>query len=202
MQFLADVYVPCSHCGGRRFNRPTLAVRYKEKNVADILSMSIAEAADFFQNFSKIARILKALVSVGLGYLSLGQPSHTLSGGEAQRIKLATELSRVSTSKTLYILDEPTTGLHMDDIGRLLDVLQSLVDLGNTVVVIEHHLDVLKVCDWLIDLGPTGGEAGGYCLAAGPPESIARTMTSMTGKYLQPLLEPFNRKQGDSGITG
>ncbi len=190
MQFLADVHVPCSHCAGRRFNRATLAVRYKEKNVADILSMSIAEAAEFFQNFSKIARILDSLVSVGLGYLSLGQPSHTLSGGEAQRIKLATELSRVSTSKTLYILDEPTTGLHMDDIGRLLYVLQSLVDQGNTVIVIEHHLDVMKVCDWLIDLGPTGGEAGGYCTAAGPPERIAGTETSATGKHLKSLLAP------------
>jgi excinuclease ABC subunit A len=188
MQFLADVYVPCSHCGGRRFNRPTLAVRYKEKNVADILSMSIAEAADFFQNFSKIARILDALVSVGLGYLSLGQPSHTLSGGEAQRIKLATELSRVSTSKTLYILDEPTTGLHMDDIGRLLHVLQSLVDQGNTVIVIEHHPDVMKVCDWLIDMGPTGGAAGGYCVASGPPELIANNKASLTGNYLMKAL--------------
>ncbi len=188
MQFLADVFVPCSHCGGRRFNRPTLAVRYKEKNVADILSMSISEAAAFFQNFSKIARILDALVSVGLGYLSLGQPSHTLSGGEAQRIKLATELSRVSTSKTLYILDEPTTGLHVDDIGRLLHVLQSLVDQGNTVIVIEHHLDVMKVCDWLIDMGPAGGEAGGYCLAAGPPELIADTKASVTGKHLQTVM--------------
>ncbi len=185
MNFLADVYVPCAQCSGRRFNRPTLAVRYKDKNVADILAMSIAEAADFFQNFSKVARILNSLVSVGLGYLSLGQPSHTLSGGEAQRIKLATELARTSTSKTLYILDEPTTGLHLEDIDRLIRVLQNLVDQGNTVIVIEHHLDVAKVCDWLIDLGPVGGEAGGYLMASGTPELIAKTKTSATGEYLK-----------------
>ncbi|MDZ4848579.1 MAG: excinuclease ABC subunit UvrA [Pirellulaceae bacterium] len=189
MRFLADVYVVCSQCGGRRFNRPTLAVRYKEKNVADILSMSIAEAAEFFQNFSKIARILESLVNVGLGYLSLGQPSHTLSGGEAQRVKLATELAGTSTAKTLYILDEPTTGLHFDDIRRLIDVLQNLVNQGNSVIVIEHHLDVAKVCDWLIDMGPEGGEQGGDVIAAGTPELIAATESSVTGRYLQPMIK-------------
>jgi excinuclease ABC subunit A len=188
MQFLADVYVPCTMCAGRRFNRATLTVRYKEKNVADLLEMSVAETAEFFKNFTKISRILDSLMRVGLGYLSLGQPSQTLSGGEAQRIKLATELSRASTAKSLYILDEPTTGLHFDDVRRLIDVLQSLVDQGNTVVVIEHHLDVMKVCDWLIDLGPEGGESGGTCLASGPPELIAANQNSKTGKYLRPLL--------------
>lgn len=188
MNFLADVSITCAQCAGRRFNRPTLAVRYKEKNVADILAMNIAEAADFFQNFSKIARILDALVQVGLGYLSLGQPSHTLSGGEAQRIKLATELARISTSQTLYILDEPTTGLHLEDIDRLIQVLQRLVDQGNTVIVIEHHLDVAKVCDWLIDLGPVGGASGGHVMAAGRPEVIAATKNSSTGEYLRRLL--------------
>jgi excinuclease ABC subunit A len=147
--------------------------------------MSIAEAAIFFENFSKVSRILKALVDVGLGYLSLGQPSHTLSGGEAQRIKLATELSRVSTGKTLYVLDEPTTGLHIADVRRLVSVLQNLVDMGNTVIVIEHHMDLIKVCDWIIDLGPEGGEAGGHLVGAGTPESIAANAKSLTGKYLE-----------------
>ncbi|MCY2974630.1 MAG: excinuclease ABC subunit UvrA [Planctomycetota bacterium] len=185
MSFLADIFVKCSHCSGRRFNPSTLAVRYKDKNAADVLQMSIAEAARFFENFSKVSRILKALVDVGLGYLSLGQPSHTLSGGEAQRIKLATELSRVSTGKTLYVLDEPTTGLHIADVRRLISVLQNLVDLGNTVIVIEHHMGLIKVCDWIIDLGPDGGEAGGQIVGAGTPESIAANPKSLTGKYLQ-----------------
>lgn len=185
MSFLADIFVKCSHCGGRRFNPSTLAVRYKDKNAADVLQMSIAEAAIFFENFSKVSRILKALVDVGLGYLSLGQPSHTLSGGEAQRIKLATELSRVSTGKTLYVLDEPTTGLHIADVRRLVSVLQNLVDMGNTVIVIEHHMDLIKVCDWIIDLGPEGGEAGGHLVGAGTPESIAANAKSLTGKYLE-----------------
>ncbi len=184
MSFLADIFVKCSHCGGRRFNPSTLAVRYKDKNAADVLQMSIAEAAVFFENFSKVSRILKALVDVGLGYLSLGQPSHTLSGGEAQRIKLATELSRVSTGKTLYVLDEPTTGLHIADVRRLISVLQNLVDLGNTVIVIEHHMDLIKVCDWIIDLGPDGGDAGGQIVGVGTPEAIAANPKSLTGKYL------------------
>jgi excinuclease ABC subunit A len=185
MSFLADIFVKCSHCGGRRFNPSTLAVRYKDKNASDVLQMSIAEAAGFFENFSKVSRILKALVDVGLGYLSLGQPSHTLSGGEAQRIKLATELSRVSTGKTLYVLDEPTTGLHIADVRRLISVLQNLVDLGNTVIVIEHHMDLIKVCDWIIDLGPDGGEAGGQLVGSGTPEAIAANPKSLTGKYLE-----------------
>jgi excinuclease ABC subunit A len=188
MSFLADIFVKCSHCSGRRFNPSTLAVRYKDKNAADVLQMSISEAAVFFENFSKVSRILKALVDVGLGYLSLGQPSQTLSGGEAQRIKLATELSRVSTGKTLYVLDEPTTGLHIADVRRLIGVLQNLVDLGNTVIVIEHHMDLIKVCDWIIDLGPDGGEAGGYLVGSGTPESVANNPKSLTGKYLQSIL--------------
>jgi excinuclease ABC subunit A len=185
MSFLADIFVKCSHCGGRRFNPSTLAVRYKDKNAADVLQMSIAEAAVFFENFAKVSRILKSLVDVGLGYLSLGQPSHTLSGGEAQRIKLATELSRMSTGKTLYVLDEPTTGLHIADVRRLIAVLQNLVELGNTVIVIEHHMDLIKVCDWIIDLGPDGGEAGGYLVGCGPPETIAANPKSLTGKHLR-----------------
>ena len=188
MSFLADLFVKCPQCGGRRFNPSTLAVRFKDKNAADVLGMSINEAAQFFENFAKVSRILKSLVDVGLGYLSLGQPSHTLSGGEAQRIKLATELARASTGKTLYILDEPTTGLHINDVRRLSSVLQSLVDLGNTVIVIEHHLELMKVCDWILDLGPDGGEAGGYLVAAGTPEQIASNPKSLTGKYLREVL--------------
>jgi len=188
MSFLADLFVKCPQCGGRRFNPSTLAVRYKEKNASDVLEMSVSQAVVFFENFAKVSRILKSLADVGLGYLSMGQPSHTLSGGEAQRIKLATELSRASTGKTLYVLDEPTTGLHIADVRRLISVLQSLVDLGNTVIVIEHQLDLIKVCDWVLDLGPTGGDSGGYVVAAGTPEQVARNIDSLTGKYLKASL--------------
>jgi excinuclease ABC subunit A len=188
MNFLADIYVPCSQCNGRRFNRQTLHVRFKGANIADVLAMSIQEAAEFFKNVEKAYRQLDSLCKVGLGYLSLGQPSNTLSGGESQRIKLASELSKRSTGKTIYLLDEPTTGLHTDDIRRLIDVLQRIVDSGNTVIVIEHNLDVLKCCDWLIDLGPDGGSAGGELLVSGTPERVAETESSITGRFLRTYL--------------
>ncbi len=188
MNFLPDLYVTCSVCEGKRFNHQTLAVRYRDKSVADVLDMRIDDAAAFFENFQVIARLLRSMQEVGLGYLTLGQPSTTLSGGEAQRIKLATELGRVETGKTLYILDEPTTGLHFDDVKKLLDVLGRLVDLGNTVVVIEHNLDVIKTADWIIDLGPEGGEAGGYIIAAGTPEQIAAIDENHTGRFLRAAL--------------
>jgi excinuclease ABC subunit A len=189
MNFLSDLYVTCTACGGKRFNQQTLRVRFKLASIADVLAMTVDEAADFFANFAKVSRFLDALRAVGLGYLSLGQSSTTLSGGEAQRLKLATELARTETGKTLYVLDEPTTGLHFDDIRRLLGVLNSLVDRGNTVIVIEHQLDVIKCCDWVIDIGPAGGAAGGNILASGPPETVAKIEASITGRYLRPLLE-------------
>ena len=184
MNFLADLYVTCSVCGGSRYNRQTLQVRYKDKSIADVLKMSIDEACEFFVNFSKIHRLLSSLEQVGLGYLSLGQSSTTLSGGEAQRIKLATELARPETGHTIYFMDEPTTGLHFEDIRRLLQVLDGLVSRGNTVIVIEHNLDLVRACDWLIDLGPEGGSAGGEIIACGPPERIAQEPRSLTGKFL------------------
>ena len=185
MNFLADLYVTCSVCGGARYNRQTLQVRYREKTIADVLNMSIDEATEFFVNFSKIHRLLDSLQRVGLGYLSLGQSSTTLSGGEAQRIKLATELARAETGRTIYFLDEPTTGLHFDDCQRLLKVLDGLVARGNTVLVIEHNLDVIRACDWLIDLGPDGGAAGGEIVGCGPPAGLAKLPGSITGRYLQ-----------------
>jgi len=188
MRFLPDLFVDCPICHGRQFNRQTLAVRYREKSIADVLAMSIDEAATFFENHSTIERMLIRLADVGLGYLTLGQRSTTLSGGEAQRIKLAAELGRPSPGKTLYILDEPTTGLHTDDIGRLLAVLQGLVDLGHSVLVIEHNLDVIKSSDWVIDLGPEGGAGGGHVVAVGTPEEIARCDASHTGRWLQDVL--------------
>jgi excinuclease ABC subunit A len=188
MHFLPDVYVPCEVCKGKRYNRETLEVRFKGKNVADVLEMSVGEAADFFAAIPPIARHMNTLRDVGLGYIKLGQPAPTLSGGEAQRVKLATELSKRSTGKTLYILDEPTTGLHFDDVAKLLGVLHRLVDAGNTVVVIEHNLDVIKTADHLIDLGPEGGSGGGSIVAAGTPEEVARTSGSYTGQYLKALL--------------
>jgi len=188
MNFLPDLFVTCNECNGARFNRQTLQVKYRGKSIADILDMAIGQAAEFFENFASIHRVLQCLVDVGLGYLPLGQPSTTLSGGEAQRIKLGTQLARVDTGKTLYLLDEPTTGLHFDDIRRLLDVLSRLVDRGNTVIVIEHNLDVIKCADWLIDLGPEGGEGGGQIIATGTPEEVASLETSHTGRYLKPLL--------------
>ena len=172
MHFLPDVYVPCEQCNGRRYNRETLEVRFKGKSIADVLEMPVDEAVDFFAKIPKIHRRLKTLHDVGLGYIRLGQPATTLSGGEAQRVKLATELSKIATGETLYILDEPTTGLHFADVERLLDVLSRLVDAGNTVVVIEHNLDVIKSADWIIDLGPEGGDGGGEIIAAGTPEQI------------------------------
>jgi excinuclease ABC subunit A len=195
MHFLPDVYVPCEQCHGKRYNRETLEVRFKGKNIADVLEMAVEEAVEFFENVPKIARRLRTLNDVGLGYIRLGQPATTLSGGEAQRIKLATELSKVATGDTLYILDEPTTGLHFADVQRLLDVLGRLVDAGNSVVVIEHNLDVIKTADWLVDLGPEGGEAGGEIVATGTPEEVAAVKGSYTGNFLAELVEPAKPKR-------
>ena len=189
MNFLPDVYVPCSVCHGSRYNSETLEVEYKGKNIAQVLNMTVSEALKFFSAIPKIRRKLQTIEDVGLGYVTLGQPATTLSGGEAQRMKLAAELHRQSHGKTFYILDEPTTGLHMDDINRLLSVLQRLVDAGNTVLVIEHDLDVVKSADWLIDLGPEGGEAGGYVVATGTPEDVAKVKESYTGQYLKKMLD-------------
>jgi len=188
MQFLPDVYVPCEVCGGARYNTDTLQVHYKAKTIAEVLAMPIEEAAGFFAPVPAIHRHLQTLVDVGLGYVRLGQPAPTLSGGEAQRVKLATELQRRSTGRTIYVLDEPTTGLHFDDIRKLLGVLQRLVDGGNTVIVIEHNLDVIKTADWVIDLGPDGGSRGGTIVATGTPEQVAMTDDSYTGQYLKKLL--------------
>src|SRR5947208_6074166 len=178
MHFLPDVYVPCEQCHGKRYNRETLDIRFKGKTISDVLEMSVEESLDFFKNIPKIKRRLQTLHDVGLDYIRLGQPATTLSGGEAQRVKLATELSKVATGDTLYILDEPTTGLHFADVQRLLEVLGRLVEAGNTVVVIEHNLDVIKSADRLIDLGPEGGEAGGEVVANWTPEQIAASPTS------------------------
>ncbi len=188
MHFLPDVYVPCEVCGGKRYNRETLQVRYKGKSIADILDMTVEDAVEFFENIPRIHSKIKTLQEVGLGYIKLGQPSTQLSGGEAQRIKLATELSRRATGRTLYVLDEPTTGLHSADVERLIDILQRLTDAGNTVVVIEHNLDVIKTCDHIIDLGPEGGNRGGTIVATGTPEEIARVPQSYTGQYLAKML--------------
>ncbi|MDX6607210.1 MAG: excinuclease subunit, partial [Solirubrobacterales bacterium] len=190
MHFLPDVYVPCEQCHGKRYNRETLEVRFKGKSIADVLEMSVAEGCAFFKDIPKIARRLDTLQDVGLDYIRLGQPATQLSGGEAQRVKLATELSKVATGDTLYILDEPTTGLHFADVQRLLDVLGRLVDAGNTVIVIEHNLDVIKTADRIIDLGPEGGEDGGNVLATGTPEEVAATPGSYTGEFLADLVEP------------
>ena len=188
MHFLPDVYVPCDVCHGKRYNRETLEVRYKGRSIADVLDMTADEALDFFENLPRIRRRVETLVDVGLGYVKLGQSSTTLSGGEAQRVKLATELSRRATGSTIYILDEPTTGLHMYDVHKLIDVLQQFVDAGNTVLVIEHNLDVIKVADHIIDLGPEGGSGGGTVVATGTPEEIAQNPASFTGQYLKKLL--------------
>ena len=189
MHFLPDVYVPCEVCKGRRYNRETLQVTYRDRDVSEILAMSVEEALTFFENIPPIRRKLQTLFDVGLGYVKLGQPATTLSGGEAQRVKLASELQRKSTGRTFYILDEPTTGLHFDDVRQLLTVLQRLVDAGNTVLVIEHNLDVIKSADWIIDLGPEGGDRGGEVIATGTPEAIASHPTSHTGRFLRPVLE-------------
>lgn len=188
MHFLPDVYVPCEICKGKRYNRETLEVKYKGKSIADILSLTIEEAEAFFQPIPKIHRKLVTLLDVGLGYIRLGQPATTLSGGEAQRVKLAEELSKRSTGRTLYILDEPTTGLHFEDVRRLLVVLHRLVDQGNTIICIEHNLDVIKTADWLIDMGPNGGTGGGQVVAMGTPEHVSQVEGSHTGEFLKPLL--------------
>ncbi len=190
MQFLPDVHVVCDVCKGQQFNQDTLDIRYKGKNIADILNMTIHQAVRFFDSISAIQTKLATLVEVGLGYMTLGQSAVTLSGGEAQRIKLARELSKKSTGKTIYILDEPTTGLHADDICRLLSVLDRLVATGNTVVVIEHHLDVIKYADHIIDVGPEGGDSGGQIVVQGTPEQVAEHPTSHTGYYLAKILNP------------
>ena len=189
MNFLPDVYVTCDVCRGRRYNQETLQVKYKGKSIADLLESSVEEAVGILENIPQIQTKLRTLNEVGLGYIHLGQSSTTLSGGEAQRIKLAKELSKRQTGKTFYLLDEPTTGLHFDDVRHLLDVLQRLVDLGNTVVVIEHHLDVIKSADYLIDLGPEGGEEGGYIVAAGTPEEVMRNKRSHTAEALRKIMK-------------
>ena len=189
MNFLSDVYVPCEVCKGKRYNKETLEVKYKGKSISDVLDMTVEEALQFFENIPRIKQKIQTLYDVGLGYIKLGQPSTTLSGGEAQRIKLATELSKRATGKTLYILDEPTTGLHIDDVHRLVDILQRLVDTGNTVIVIEHNLDLIKTADYIIDLGPEGGDKGGEIIAVGTPEKICQNERSYTGQFLKPYLE-------------
>ncbi len=189
MHFLPDVYVPCEVCHGKRYNRETLEVKYKDKNISEVLGMTIEDGVEFFANIPKIKRKLQTLVDVGLGYMKLGQPATTLSGGEAQRVKLASELHRRSTGRTLYILDEPTTGLHAHDIARLLEVLQRLVESGETVLVIEHNLDVIKTADYIVDLGPEGGDKGGQIVASGTPEQVVKEERSYTGKYLKEILD-------------
>ena len=189
MHFLPDIYVPCEVCKGKRYNHETLEVKYKGKTIADVLDMTVEEALDFFSNIPKIKQKIQTLYDVGLGYIKLGQPSTTLSGGEAQRVKLATELSKRATGKTLYILDEPTTGLHIADVHRLVNILQRLVDTGNTIIVIEHNLDLIKTADYIIDLGPEGGDGGGEIVAVGTPEQICKNDRSYTGKFLKKYLE-------------
>lgn len=189
MHFLPDVYVPCEVCHGMRYNRETLDVKYKGKSIYDVLNMTVEEALEFFKNVPTIANKIRTLNDVGLGYVRLGQPSTELSGGEAQRIKLATELSKRSTGKTIYVLDEPTTGLHFDDVNKLVQILRKLSDTGNTVIVIEHNLDVIKTADWVIDLGPEGGDGGGTIIAEGTPEDVVKVKESYTGQYLKKYLK-------------
>ena len=207
MHFLPDVFVTCEACRGERYNRETLEVTYRHKTIADVLLMPVEDATGFFEAHPRVLRMLTCLGDVGLGYLELGQPSTTLSGGEAQRIKLASELGLGSTGRTLYILDEPTTGLHFADIKKLLSVLNRLADAGNTLVVIEHNLDVIKCADWIIDLGPEGGDRGGRVIAVGPPEKIARSRSSHTGRYLKPTLAKRTARAvvgvaGNAGVVG
>ena len=189
MHFLPDVYVPCEVCKGKRYSKETLEVKYKGKTISDVLGMTVEEALEFFANIPKIKQKMQTLYDVGLGYIKLGQSSTTLSGGEAQRIKLATELSKRATGKTLYILDEPTTGLHMADVHKLIDILQRLVDTGNSIIVIEHNLDLIKTSDYIIDLGPDGGDKGGEIIACGTPEQIIKNERSYTGQFLKKYLE-------------
>jgi excinuclease ABC subunit A len=199
MHFLPDVYVPCAQCTEQRYNKETLEIRYKGGSIAEVLDMTVEAALNFFANVPKIKRKLQTLQDVGLGYIKLGQSSTTLSGGEAQRVKLATELARKSTGRTLYILDEPTTGLHLADIEKMLEVLQRLVSAGNTVIVIEHNLDVVKTADYIIDLGPEGGDEGGYVVAQGTPEEICRTGKSHTGRVLRKYLDVTTRTAARAG---
>jgi excinuclease ABC subunit A len=201
MHFLPDVYVTCETCKGRRYNRETLEVLYKGKSIADVLEMAVSEARRFFQNVPVIRRKLETLDAVGLTYIKLGQSATTLSGGEAQRIKLSKELSRRATGRTVYILDEPTTGLHFEDIQKLLGVLNALVDQGNTVIVIEHNLDVIKTADWIIDLGPEGGDEGGRIVAEGPPEQVAENSASHTGAFLKRILSRPQRRSAAPAVA-
>ena len=189
MHFLPDVYVPCDVCKGKRYNRETLEIKYKGRNIAEVLDMTIEDALEFFEPVPSIHRKLQTLMDVGLSYVRLGQAATTLSGGEAQRVKLSREISKRDTGSTLYILDEPTTGLHFEDIRQLLDVLHRLRDGGNTVVIIEHNLDVIKTADWIVDLGPEGGSGGGQIIATGTPEAVAANKKSHTGRFLMPLLQ-------------
>ena len=189
MHFLPDVYVACKVCHGTRYNAETLEIHYRGKNISDVLKMTVEEALAFFENFPRIQQMLKSLNDVGLGYVHLGQPSTQLSGGEAQRVKLASELGKSATGHTLYVLDEPTTGLHFADIHNLLNVLNRLADMGNTILVIEHNMDVIKCADWIIDMGPEGGDAGGRVIAEGRPEEIVEVSESYTGQYLRKRLE-------------
>jgi excinuclease ABC subunit A len=195
MHFLPDVYVPCEVCQGKRFNEATLQVKYNGLSIADVLDLTVDEALTLFKNHPQIKRALTTLADVGLGYIALGQSSPTLSGGEAQRVKLSRELSKRSTGRTLYILDEPTTGLHFEDIKKLLHVLDRLVEAGNTVVVIEHNLDVIKTADWIVDIGPDGGDAGGRVVAEGTPEQVAAVRDSHTGRFLADILPRANGRR-------
>lgn len=189
MHFLPDVFVPCEVCKGKRFNRETLEINYKGKNIADVLAMTAEEAVTFFENMPKIRKRIEAICKVGLGYVQLGQASTTLSGGEAQRVKLAAELLKPATGKTLYVMDEPTTGLHVDDVNQLINIMHELVDSGNTVIVIEHSMEVIKNADYIIDLGPEGGINGGELVCVGSPEEVSRCETSHTGRFLKKVLE-------------
>ena len=195
MHFLPDVFIPCDTCKGARYNRETLEIRFKNKNIAEVLDMTVEEGCDFFENIQSIRSKLITLKHVGLGYMKIGQQATTLSGGEAQRIKLAKELSKRSTGRTLYILDEPTTGLHSHDIKKLLDILQAFVNTGNTVVVIEHNLDVIKTADHIIDMGPEGGDSGGEIIAQGTPEQVSNEKNSYTGQFLKDILRPQKMKK-------
>lgn len=201
MNFLPDVFVPCEVCHGTRYNSETLEVTYRGKNIAQVLDLTISEACEFFKRIPKIKRKLQTIVDVGLGYVKLGQPATTLSGGEAQRMKLASELQKLSAGNNFYILDEPTTGLHTDDIKRLLAVLQRLVDQGNTVLIIEHNLDIIKSADWLIDLGPEGGDRGGQIVCTGTPEKVAACQASYTGQYLAPVLKRDRDRAAQADVT-
>jgi len=198
MHFLPDVYVTCDVCKGKRYDRETLEVRYRDKSIADVLDMTVEEAAILFKAVPAIRDKMETLARVGLGYVKVGQQANTLSGGEAQRVKLAKELSRRSTGRTLYILDEPTTGLHFHDVAKLLEVLHELVDQGNSVIVIEHNLEVIKTADWVVDLGPEGGDGGGEIVAQGPPEAIAKAARSHTGAFLKDLLARRPRKRREA----